>query len=327
LELNEGQVRRRDNLQFFKGPAGCKEFPPLSEFTHDDLLELGWKQVSVPFESSQPKNIWQRLLGRRTQYGVRLRVASTIHACQGATFGKLATAVTSLSAHPDLNFTLWEAAQVVVLISRTRGCSDMYFVGSPEEVVEQLLAVLCATGRYLKHIQALTQRLCGEMDQTPVLHRPPIFRPCDIVLDRVPAVYLLVSTRDIRCMYIGETENIRKRLNQHNSGQGSKYTNNARLRPWALFGYIVGFENRTQRHLFEQTWKHRAMADRNRQRRRRPTGVLQIGIDLVFAKNRNRDKHSKLVVQQCGEILLEQQDANDEQSRNDDHHIAEGGQL
>ena len=115
-------------------------------------------------------------------------------------------------------------------------------------------------------------------------------------------MYLLVSTKHIGYMYIGETENVRKRLGEHNSGLGSRFTNNARLRPWALFGFVVGFKNRGQRRLFEQAWKHRAMEERNRERRRRPTGVLQIATDLAFVKNQQRDKDSKLVVRQCGEI-------------------------
>jgi predicted GIY-YIG superfamily endonuclease len=306
LHLNEIDIRLRNKLKFYKGPAGCKEFPPLSEFTHEKLTERGWEQVLVPFECSQATRIGSMLLGRRTQYGVRLRVASTIHACQGATFSKLVTAVTNLPGS-DLNFTLWEAAQVIVLISRTRRCSDIYFVGDEHEVANRLVETLCETGRYLRHIQALTKRLCGELDATPVLERPPIFRPCDMVLDRELAVYLLVSTKHAGFMYIGETEDIRKRLNDHNSGNGSKFTNNSRLRPWALFGFVIGFGNRSQRRLFEQRWKHRAREDRNSERRRNPAGVLQIAIDLAIAKNRTRLEHSKLLVRQCGEMVDQQQ--------------------
>ena len=58
--------------------------------------------------------------------------------------------------------------------------------------------------------------------------------------------------------YIGETQNIGVRLNQHNQGYGSHTTCNPSLRPYALFAYVCGFEgNKTLRRQFEYTWKCR----------------------------------------------------------------------
>ena len=308
LELDNEAIRQKNELKFYRAPAGCKEFPPLALCTHEYLMNHGWEIVMVPYERGATKKIFHSLLGRRTQYGVRLRVASTIHASQGSTFGKLVTAVTNTPSMPDLNFTLWEAAQVIVLTSRTRHCNGMYFIGNPDEIVDQLCSVLGQTSRYLRHIQALSQRLCGNQESSMIIPPPPIFRPCDIVLQQVPAVYLLVSTRHIGYMYIGQTHNIRKRLNQHNSGQGSKFTNNARLRPWALFGYVTGFRQQSERLIFEKYWKCKASEETNRARRRTATGVLQIATDLVCIKNVSRSLEKKLLVHQCGEMV--QKDRN-----------------
>lgn len=262
----------------------------------------------VPFETGKPKKIWGSVLGRRSQYGVRLRVASTIHASQGATLAKMVTAITNTSAHPNLDFSLWEAAQVVVLISRTRSCSDIYFIGKPDEVAEQLLSVLNETNKHMSFIQSLTQRLCGDPLSITAIPRPPIFRPCDIILEAVPAVYLLVSTRNVGYMYIGQTDNIRKRLNQHNSGHGSKFTNNARLRPWALFGYVQGFQKKSERLNFEGLWKRRAMEHVVSRQCRTPDGALRLAVSLAAIKNQTRTAENKLSVQQCGQMENEDSD-------------------
>ena len=300
LSVNKQNVEDRKSIEFYKGPPGCKEFPPMQDINRQYLLSCGWKPVMVPFETSKPTRIRGRLVGRRTQYGVRLRIASTIHASQGATFGKLITAVTNISAHGDMNFSLWEAAQVVVLTSRTRMCKDLYFVGDPDEVVQHLLSVLELTSQKLSFIKSMTHRLCSRDDGSTVIDRPPIFRPCDFVLDRIPGVYLLVSTKCYGYMYIGETSNLRKRLDDHNSGRGSNFTNNQRLRPWALFGYVHGFTSEDNRRMFENDWKRRALLLRNRTNTFSPMGMLSIAQDKVAEKNRNRLIEDHLVVQRCG---------------------------
>lgn len=146
----------------------------------------------------------------------------------GSTLRTLVTAVCDVPSFSGLDFTtLWDAAQIVVLISRTRRCSDMYFVGAPDDVIDQLLLALTKTSKYIPHIRTLQAKLCGRSESIPVLASPPIFRPCDFILHKTPAVYLLVSTRFPGYMYIGETVNIRKRLNDHNSGGGTGFTNNS----------------------------------------------------------------------------------------------------
>lgn len=302
LNLDEEAVMKKNKIQFYRGPPGCKEYPPLEKYTPESLENIGWKKVFVPYETSKPKKIWANLLGRRTQYGVRLRVASTIHASMGSTFGTLVTAVTSLSSHSDLNFSLWEAAQVVVLISRTRECSDVYFVGQPDDVANHLLAVLENVSKFTPHIRSLQAKLCGQSCDTPIFDKPPVFSPRDVVIQRVPAVYLLVSTRQYGYMYIGETMDMKKRLNDHNCGQGSAFTNNSRLRPWAVFGYVYNLGSKGERRRFEQWWKRNAMKNRNRDRSCDPSGLMQIARDLASIKNRTRTEDSKIRVQVCGDM-------------------------
>lgn len=67
-------------------------------------------------------------------------------------------------------------------------------------------------------------------------------------------VYFLISLKDVRKTYIGQTFNIKKRLNDHNSGFGTVFTDD--YRPWALYGIIIGFEGRVDRMMStENSWQ------------------------------------------------------------------------
>ena len=78
-------------------------------------------------------------------------------------------------------------------------------------------------------------------------------------------VYMLLSLRKMDHIYIGETQNIITRLKQHNQGIGSASTAPEYLCPWAIIGYVCGFQggNRELRLSIEQRWK----IERNRLQR------------------------------------------------------------
>ena len=58
--------------------------------------------------------------GKRLQYGLSHHVTTTIHGCQGDNLHKL---------------RIWDKAQVVVLLSRTRMAKDIIFVGDPQSIM------------------------------------------------------------------------------------------------------------------------------------------------------------------------------------------------
>jgi predicted GIY-YIG superfamily endonuclease len=56
--------------------------------------------------------------------------------------------------------------------------------------------------------------------------------------------YMLMSSKNRRLTYIGQTGHLRDRLNNHNQGAGgTNMTNEIQNRPWSLLAYIVGFDN------------------------------------------------------------------------------------
>ena len=102
------------------------------------------------------------------------------------------------------------------------------------------------------------------------------------------ALFTCWLVRDFTFSYIGETQNIGVRLNQHNSGFGSETTCPLSLRPYALFAYVCGFEgDRKLRRQFEDMWKTR----RDIERRRGIDNVKQIArlasMVIPFSQNEN----------------------------------------
>ena len=65
-----------------------------------------------------------------------------------------------------------------------------------------------------------------------------------------------MSIRDQNFSYIGKTNSIRRRIQEHNSGTGSVSTEPLHLRPYALFAYICGFNCQNDLLLYiEREWK------------------------------------------------------------------------
>ena len=85
------------------------------------------------------------------------------------------------------------------------------------------------------------------------------YRISDISLpsDSTGFVYMLVSVKDCSRTYVGQTENISKRLYQHNKGWGAVGTADPQYRPYAVAAYIcgMGHMNRVEREGIEKKWK------------------------------------------------------------------------
>jgi predicted GIY-YIG superfamily endonuclease len=197
------------------------------------------------------------LCGMREQYGLKHHIATTIHGIMGATVSFLVTEIGR-----SLNLCLWEAAQAVVLLSRTRRARDIYFIGSKKEVIEALWDALLIEDQFSSYITYLLKKLCDEEEPEKAFtidqaNEHP-FRPIDIPLPTRNEFcsYILVSLKDTSYTYIGSTMDLSRRINQHNSYHGgSKSTNHNMLKPWALLGYVVGFNNKQQAMSFEGYWK------------------------------------------------------------------------
>jgi predicted GIY-YIG superfamily endonuclease len=202
------------------------------------------------------------------------------------------------------NFSLWEAAQIVVLLRRTRTADAMFFIGDRETTIEHLIDVLSGQQcRYLRFISSLLDKLCGEsMDRIEILPQPTRFRPMDSTLPRNPAVCLIVSTKKTHFEHIGETNNVARRIEQHNSLRGPHATAQPDLLPFAMHACVVGFNDETERMHFEAEWKL------NNQRRQNVSltnnGRVDVGIDTIAEKKSTDMVKGCLLFEWCNVVQL-----------------------
>jgi predicted GIY-YIG superfamily endonuclease len=194
--------------------------------------------------------------------------------------------VTKLSL-TDPMYRLWEKEQAVVILSRTVCARDIIFVGSSREIIDAILQVIQIRSQYSEYMNHIIGVLgdegssVGGMRQVPALEQNlHPFCPLNVVQpnDGSGYCYILVSLRDKRTTYIGQTKKLVQRLHQHNSGYGSEGTSDYRLRPWALLAYVTGFDGNVRAMLaFERQWKQR----RDNLRITSPMQIADLGRSLI----------------------------------------------
>ena len=197
---------------------------------------------------------------RTSQCGLQLYVASTFHSTMGKTLLKLATRIDETS-DPSSPCALWDPTQIVILFSRTRLPRDTFFVTkNPGATARAIYRVLKKKSAFRTYLTDLLERLCsGGSHEAPMVvdHSLSIFRPRDVPVpnDNTGYVYILVSTRNTNYVYIGSCNCLHTRFRQHNSGYGADQTTSPTLRPWALLGFVSGFQGQNAiRIQFENRW-------------------------------------------------------------------------
>jgi predicted GIY-YIG superfamily endonuclease len=134
-------------------------------------------------------------------------------------------------------------------------------------VITTLIQTQSQYDRYVDHILQVLS-ISGQLPANQHFHRlvderNHILRPNDIALPEamVGCCYLLISTRNLRVTYIGQTiRPLAIRVHEHNMGNGSQETKDLSLRPWGLLAFVTGFDNnRDALLLFEQLWQQRRL--------------------------------------------------------------------
>lgn len=310
-------------LEILVAPEGCKSIPSQIAGDMDGLKDKGWHLETITTAPERAHSLRFGLQGKRRQYGLRHRIASTIHAGMGQDLDAIVTKVTPRGQAGSRQYELWEREQVVVLTSRTHFARDMYFVGTPSGTSQALSELLRVRTQYSEYLEHLLRNLCspetenGDSPNLPGLfidqtagHGHP-FRSVDIELpqDATGYVYMLVSLNDRVSTYIGQTANLVRRLHAHNSGYGSSSTAHIDLRPWALMGYVTGFGSATaqQRMSFEGMWK--VGRDNEAARAQRPLSVDEIaliGARLTKTWKRRTEEELELRFVKCGSFASSQ---------------------
>ena len=244
-------------------PPGTKNIDFQIE-SRQQLVDLGWTQVHAIAAPSFTMNLRAGMKGRRQQYGLRPHVSNTVHGAMGSTLSKVATEINVRGTGNQL----WEKGQVVVLVSRTKTCKDLIFVGNQSatlDVITSLIQVETQYDKYIGHIlNVLTTGSVPEGNspcERVIQLSNHVLRPNDIALPEAGSgcCYLLVSTKNYRVTYIGQTRNhLTRRLHQHNSGRGGAQTNAHHLRPWGIIAFVTGFDGSVEHLLlFERLWEEK----------------------------------------------------------------------
>ena len=222
--------------------------------------------------------------GKRLQYGLKHRVTSTIYGCQGDTLHCLATQISSQNSE----FDIWDKAQVLVLLSRTRTAKDIIFVGDPKSTMRYLMQKMQTRTLNTDYMERVISLLTDDdhlQDYPTFSYELYPFDFCHIELPQCHTgfVYFLVSLIDNRKIYIGETKDLITRLNQHNSGNGTQFTDDHR--PWALYAFISGFDgNKSRMKSIENSWQH-LVSNAVSSGVRNPKELVQSGFPLVSNSN------------------------------------------
>ena len=256
-------------IRLMVAPTGVKFIEYDDQKRMSEYIEEGWVEHLVGIAPERSHCVGNNMRGQRRQYGLKHHVTSTVHACMGDTLKKIVTEI----SNEKNEFNLWDKAQAVVLLSRTRLGSDIIFVGDKHNTINSLASLIKTKSQWMNYMEKVLEVTVDngidESGQISVFSNEVFpYRLYDITLPTCNTgfVYMLISTKNHNFCYIGETENISRRLHEHNSGyKRSTLSTPKSYRPYALFAYICGFNrNRNVRRYIEFEWKKKIAEERER---------------------------------------------------------------
>ena len=297
-------IQHKRPIELLIAPPGCSYIPGDTD-TSETLTALQWKVAKVGLAPENIIYIRNTKAKRSNQYGLQLYVGSTWHSTMGRTLASLATQVASKREYGGI-YSIWDPAQVVIMLSRTSLPHDTTFVSkNPVETATFIYSVLKKVSPFRDYLSYLLTSLCENVqDGIPprvntVDQRFSIYRPRDVIIpsDNTGFVYLLVSTVDLKFLYIGSCFNLIARYSSHNSGFGSLQTAPASLRPWAILAYVSGFEGHRRNFLdFERRWIARKIAlQRQNSSQFSIEAILDLGETIALEFNEDRRLFLKFV--------------------------------
>jgi predicted GIY-YIG superfamily endonuclease len=179
----------------------------------------------------------------------------------------------------------------------------MIIIGERTYVLNHLWHLITTPTQWTQQMERTMHMLTINSDEedTPARYILDIgtvhpFKLCDVSIpsDNTGFVYLLCSTSDANYSYIGQCEQLDKRLDDHNSGNGAFGTSDYTKRPFHVAGFITGLKHydETMRMSLEHHWQD------NRDHmiaHKTVLNILDVGERLVMEKNQ-RNPHSDPIV-------------------------------
>ena len=273
-EPDADDVANYRDIRIMVAPAGVKTVD-IENLMRGEMT--GWRETTVGAAPDYTRTVWSHgVKAKRKQYALVLNIASTIHSSIGRTVSGVATELEDAS--------LWERAMVVVLLSRVTKARELIFVGDKRKNINTIIDGLRRRSQYDEFMNHIVDVLDSVTDSR--IRSMPLrlslypFRPKDLPLptDTSGAVYILASARNGHTIYIGMTQDLPRRLKQHNSGYGAIQSCDPAKRPWVLLGYIAGFGGDRKR-MRAVEWRWQGIV--NRVKPADPIDALQIGNQVI----------------------------------------------
>jgi hypothetical protein len=291
------------SLPFARQRLTLRLAPPC--FRQIDLANIPshWQEVSVGPRTTPAIVVGRGLqMGRRTQFPVRYHLTSTIHRIQGETVSIYATQISETDRH----YRLWQKEQLTVLISRARQCADIIFVGSHSQTRDAIVKILSRTSKW----DNIVENFISALD---ISSHPPVreirmeLHPFLPFYRELPSaccgyVYLLVSIPDPHRCFIGEADDLKKCLREHNTGYGAVATRSTEFHPWGVFAFICGFQ---YHGIDQQSAVHERQMFFSELRVNLEHGPEYVYLELKEAVDVHARRHNardQLVIVKCGEV-------------------------
>ena len=256
----QDDLDRHKKINILAAPPGIHDIEFDPTMVKEEYLIKGFKEVKVGLAPETTQSIGRNIQAERKQYGLKHRVTSTIHAAMGDTLVRVAIEV----QRNNPNYKLWDKAQAIVALSRTKLGKNVIFVGDKNETILSLVDLIKRKSHWTDYMEQVLRLITLNLDEIDIVRTMTQntfpFRICDITLPQCNTgfVYFLISIRRQNYAYIGQTICLRNRIQQHNSGSGASSTEPSYLRPFAVMAYICGFDGRRPlREYIERKWKER----------------------------------------------------------------------
>lgn len=307
-------------LAVYLAPVGTKTAPDQKDKEH--LVSLNWKEVTVERRKNhQTINIQNNTFAQRIQFPLHSRVAATIHRAMGCNLKYVVTQVSK--TRNDAGY-IWDRGQVVVLLSRTPKLSNIYFVKEATEtkrdVAETLLHILSRAPQFYNYMKNVIDRLgihfvpSAHQERSKNLISSRVitlksypFRPMDFQLPdanicTMGFTYILLSLETRKSVYIGSCNNIAARLAQHNGSlsSGKNKTAPSYLKPWALLGFICGFNAINQNQMLERAWQNEIRNILTLYPQSTIIDLVDVGKGIV---RNEQDRYGSIKYQECGKLV------------------------
>ena len=233
----------------------------------EQLKEWGWKEAKISVAPERPVTARRGFQAKRTQYALKHTGALTVNKSQGDTIpGTLAVEISHQTSP-------WEKEQVVVIFSRTKRAKDIIIVGPDKSwILDKLWDLVIKGNQWNQMMENILDVLTinpalDNNDGTDTRVRSVIDYPrnhpfgsryASLPSDDTGFVYLLCSENNLDFTYIGQTQNIRQRFREHQSGNGAFGTSRRKDQPFFLAGYISGLTgyDDADRCQVERRWRN-----------------------------------------------------------------------